>query len=96
MTGKVDITNTTCFKKLQEENKGHKLRIQYLTKKYVKLQPRVQYKEKYVLLLWWKERRYILGKATNILSTYNKSDEHEVVYYQECGDEETITLVEYR
>ena len=29
-----------------------------------------------------KERRYILGKATNLtnrLSTYNKSDEHEVV-----------------
>ena len=44
-----------------------------------------------------KERRYILGKATNLthrLSTYNKSDEHEVVFYQECGDEETMTLVE--
>ncbi len=44
-----------------------------------------------------KERRYILGKANNLthrLSTYNKSDEHEVVYYQECGDEETMTLVE--
>ena len=48
MTGKVDITNTTSFKKIQEENKGHKLRIQYLTKKYVKAQPRVQYKEKYI------------------------------------------------
>lgn len=46
MTGKVDITNTTSFKKLQEENKGHKLRIQYLTKKYIKSQPRVQYEEK--------------------------------------------------
>ena len=102
MTGKVDITNTTSFKKLQEENKGHKLRIQYLTKKYVKLQPRAQYKEKYVIYilttaLMKKERRYILGKATNLthrLSTYNKSDEHEVIYYQECGDEETMTLVE--
>ena len=44
-----------------------------------------------------KERRYILGKATNLtsrLSVYNKSDEHEVVYYQECGDEETMTMVE--
>jgi hypothetical protein len=102
MTGKVDITNTTSFKKLQEENKGHKLRIQYLTKKYVKSQPRVQYKEKYVIYilttaLMKKERRYILGKATNLtsrLSVYNKSDEHEVVFYQECGDEETMTLVE--
>jgi hypothetical protein len=44
-----------------------------------------------------KERRYILGKATNLtsrLSVYNKSDEHEVVYYQECPDEETMSIVE--
>jgi len=102
MTGKVDITNTTSFKKLQEENKQKSIKIQYLTKKYVKSQPRVQYKEKYVIYvlttaLMKKERRYILGKANNLthrLSTYNKSDEHEVVYYQECGDEETMTLVE--
>ena len=44
-----------------------------------------------------KERRYILGKATNLtsrLSVYNKSDEHEVIYYQECPDEEKMNLVE--
>ena len=44
-----------------------------------------------------KERRYILGKATNLtsrLSVYNKSDEHEVVYYKSCGDEETMGCVE--
>ena len=44
-----------------------------------------------------KERRYILSKATDLtsrLSTYNKSDEHEVVYYQSCGDEETISCIE--
>jgi len=65
-------------------------------------QPRVQYKEKYVIYilttaLMKKERRYILGKATNLtsrLSVYNKSDEHEVVYYQSCGDEETMGCVE--
>ena len=102
MTGKVDITNTTSFKKLQEENNGHKLRIQYLTKKYVKSQPREQYKERNVVYILTtermkKDRVYILGKANNLtnrLSTYNKSDEHEVIYYQECGDEETMALVE--
>ena len=102
MTGKVDITNTTSFKKLQEENKGHKLRIQYLTKKYVKSQSRTQYKERNVVYILTtermkKDRIYILGKANNLtnrLSTYNKSDEHEVIYYQECGDEETMALVE--
>jgi len=102
MTGKVDITNTTSFKKLQEQDKQKSIKIQYLTKKYVRSQPRVQYKEKYVIYvlttaLMKKERRYILGKATNLtsrLSVYNKSDEHEVVYYQECGDEETMSMVE--
>jgi len=102
MTGKVDITNTTSFKKLQEENNGHTLRIQYLTKKYVKSQPRTQYKERNVVYILTterikKDRVYILGKANNLthrLSTYNKSDEHEVVYYQSCGDEETMGCVE--
>ena len=44
-----------------------------------------------------KERRYILGKAenlTNRLSVYNKSDEHEVIYYQECSDEEKMSIAE--
>ena len=43
-----------------------------------------------------KERRYILGKAENLinrLSVYNKSDEHEVVYFGSCGDEETMNMV---
>ena len=102
MTGKVDITNTTSFKKLREENNGHKLRIQYLTKKYVKSQPRTQYQERNVVYILTtermkKDRVYVLGKANNLthrLSTYNKSDEHEVVYYQSCGDEETMGCVE--
>jgi len=90
------------FKKLQTENKNNKNKIQHLTKKYVKSQPRVQYTERNVIYilttrLMKKERRYILGKATNLtsrLSTYNKSDEHEVVYYQECNDAETMSCVE--
>jgi hypothetical protein len=102
MTGKVDITNTTSFKQLQQENKNHKIRIQHLTKKYVKAQPRKQYEERnvvYILTtkLMKNDRRYILGKATNLtsrLSVYNKSDEHQVVYYQECGNEETMSMVE--
>jgi hypothetical protein len=44
-----------------------------------------------------KDRRYILGKATNLtsrLSVYNKSDEHQVVYYGQCRDENTMGIVE--
>jgi hypothetical protein len=95
MTGKVDISNTKTYKKIQKENKT-------LKNKYVKRHRRTEYKEKYVIYilttkLMQKDRRYIMGKATNLtsrLSTYNKSDEHRVVYHQGCGDEETMSLVE--
>ena len=102
MTGKLDITNTKSYRELKEDNKNKQLKIQLMTKKYVKKQPRIQYNERNVVYILTtsnmkKERRYILGKATNLtsrLSVYNKSDEHEVVYYQECPDEEKMSVVE--
>jgi hypothetical protein len=102
MTGKVDITNTKSYRELKQDNKNKQLKIQLMTKKYVKKQPRSQYEEKNVVYILTtanmkKERRYILGKATNLtsrLSVYNKSDEHEVVYYQECQDEQRMSIVE--
>jgi hypothetical protein len=102
MSGKIDITNTKSYRELQEDNKNKQLKIQLMTKKYVKKQPRIQYEESNVVYILTtanmkKERRYILGKATNLtsrLSVYNKSDEHEVVYYQECPDEERMSVVE--
>jgi hypothetical protein len=102
MTGKVDIANTKTYKEIQKENKTKDIRIRFLEKKYLKCHSRIKYKEKYVIYilttrLMQKERRYIMGKATDLtnrLSTYNKSDEHRVVYYQGCGDEETMSVVE--
>ena len=102
LTGKVDITNTKSYRELQKENKNKELKIKFLTKKYVKAQNRVQYKENNVIYilttnLMKKEQRYILGKATDLtsrLSTYNKSDEHEVIYFAQCKDSETMDLVE--
>jgi hypothetical protein len=102
ITGKVDITNTKSYKELQKENKNKDIKIQFLTKKYVKSQPRVQYEEKNVIYilttkLMKKERRYILGKAVDLtsrLSTYNKSDEHEVIFFGSCKDVETMNVVE--
>ena len=38
-----------------------------------------------------------MGKATNLtnrLSTYNKSDEHEVVWYKSCGTKADMNMVE--
>jgi hypothetical protein len=102
MTGKVDITNTKSYRQLQEENKDKQLKINYLTKKYVKRIPRTQFEEKNVIYILTTERLkkdnvYILGKASNLtsrLSTYNKSDEHEVVYYQQCLNEDKMAIVE--
>jgi hypothetical protein len=102
MTGKVDISNTNTYRQLQEENKTKDLKIRVLTNKYIKAQPRKQYKEEYVVYilttkLLKTERRYVLGKAknlTNRLSTYNKTDEHQVVYYQKCNDKEHMSIVE--
>ena len=73
-----------------------------MIKKYVKKQPRQKFDEQNVIYILTtpslkKDRRYILGKAknlTNRLSTYNKTDEHEVIYYQNCGDEETMNILE--
>ncbi|MHA2037401.1 MAG: GIY-YIG nuclease family protein [Promethearchaeota archaeon] len=42
-------------------------------------------------------RTYIIGKATNLttrLSTYNKSEEHEVIYYKQCKDEHLLSTTE--
>ena len=44
-----------------------------------------------------KNRIYIVGKATNLkgrLSTYNKTLEHEVVYYKECKSEKDMNIIE--
>ena len=76
--------------------------ISGMVKKYVKKQPRKKFDCSNVVYILTtqslkKDRRYILGKAknlTNRLSTYNKTDEHEVVYYKDCGDEETMNILE--
>lgn len=44
-----------------------------------------------------KRRTYIVGKAKNLenrLSVYNKTCDHTVVYYRECGSEENMSVVE--
>jgi hypothetical protein len=102
ITGKLDIKNTKSYLELQSENKDKELKINYLTKKYVKKQSRKIYEERNVIYILTtnnlkKERRYIVGKAEileNRLSTYNKSDEHEVIYYQSCKTIENMALVE--
>jgi len=86
----------------KDENKAKEIRVKYLEKKYLKKQQRVKYHESNVIYVITtpslkKDRRYILGKATNLtnrLSTYNKTDEHEVVFYSSCPSKEKMSLVE--
>jgi len=87
---------------LQNENKSLQIRIKNLENKYVKKHRRVEYKDPNVIYIVTshnnkQNRIYILGKATNLtnrLSTYNKSEEHEVIYYQSCPDENTMNVIE--
>lgn len=44
-----------------------------------------------------KRRTYIVGKAKNLttrLSTYNKTCDHQVIYYKECKSEEDMSTAE--
>jgi hypothetical protein len=76
--------------------------IEKLTNQYGKKQRRKQINEPNVIYILTtpalkEERRYIFGKSknlTNRLSTYNKTDEHEIVYYQACGTEGNMDTIE--
>ena len=76
--------------------------IEKLTQKYGKKQTRQQIKEPNVIYILTtkslkQDRRYIFGKSKNLttrLSTYNKTDEHEVVYYQGCKTEGNMDIIE--
>jgi len=95
--GKVEI-NT----KLLTENKLKDQEIKLLKDNYLRKHKREDYPDKNVIYILstvdhLKNRIYIIGKATNLknrLSTYNKTCDHQVIYYKKCFDEETLNLVE--
>jgi hypothetical protein len=77
-------------------------KIKLLQDTYVKKQRRTDYPCNNVIYILTTEegkqkRNYIIGKAKNLknrLSTYNKTSEHEVVYYKECKNEEDMNMIE--
>ena len=90
---------------LEDKNKEIKMKhnkIKLLEDLYVKKQQRKDYLEKNVIYILTtednkKKRIYIIGKAQelkNRLSTYNKTSEHEVIYYKECKSKEVMNTVE--
>ena len=102
VTGKVDIKNTKTYLQLQQENKDQHIRIKLLENKYLKRHKRTEYKANNVIYILATESSkknniYIMGKATNLtnrLSVYNKTEEHEVVFYKECSTPEIMSSVE--
>ena len=86
----------------QNEIKLKDEKIQLLQDSFIKKQRRINYPENNVIYMVTTEDSkkkgiYIIGKATNLkqrLSGYNKSCEHEVIYYKSCGTEENMNIIE--
>ncbi len=99
--GKVEVSLKLLKDKEKELNIKDK-KIKLLENLHVKKQKRENYPEKYVIyIVTTKENKnnriYIIGKAKelkNRLSTYNKSAEHEVIYYKGCKNEEDMNAIE--
>ncbi len=89
--------------KLLEEITTKDKKIKLLQDICVKKHKRIDYPEKNVIYVITTEdnknkRIYIIGKSKSLknrLSTYNKTAEHEVIYYKECGSESNMNIIEY-
>jgi len=100
-TGKLELANKIIEQK-DIEIKAYKEKTRLLEDLLVKKQTRTDYHENNVIYILTttenkNKRIYIIGKAQNLknrLSTYNKTCEHEVVYYKKCKDETTMNIVE--
>ena len=85
-------------KELEVKNK----KIKLLENLHIKKQKREDYPENNVIyIITTKENKnnriYIIGKAKDLksrLSTYNKTAEHEVIYYKGCKNEDNMNIVE--
>jgi hypothetical protein len=95
------IVYNTILKEQQMINTNQKNRIDQLETNLSK-RPREKFDMKNVIYILTtdsmkKDRRYIFGKTmnlTNRLSTYNKTDEHIVVYSKSCITKENMNIIE--
>ena len=90
------------IKLLEDKNKNNEIKIKLLEDMHLKKHKRVNYPNRNIIYMLTtednkKKRNYVLGKTTNLtqrLSNYNKSNEHEVIYYKECNNEDDMTIIE--
>jgi hypothetical protein len=98
--GSVEINKLLINQK--NENKLKDQKIQLLQDICIKKQKRKQFPERNIIYILTteankKKKIYIIGKAiklTNRLTVYNKTTEHEVIYYKECKTEEQMDIIE--
>jgi hypothetical protein len=93
--------NVSLNIKLQNENKLKDSKIKLLEDTYLKKHKRKDYLENVIYIVSTEEnikkRIYIIGKAINLknrLSTYNKTNEHIVIYNKSCKNKDDLTLIE--
>jgi len=97
--------NVSINVKLTEAHKEINLKdykIQLLKDSFIKKQRRKNYPDKNVIYMITtddnkKKRIYIIGKTINLkkrLSNYNKTAEHQVVYYKSCNNEDDMNIIE--
>ena len=97
----IELNN--LLKYTEDELIKTKQKNQLLQDLCVKKQSRQIYPKKNVIYILTtednkKKRIYIIGKARelkNRLNTYNKTAEHEVVYYRECKNEDDMRAIEF-
>ena len=77
-------------------------KIKVLQNSFIKKQERENYKQENVIYMLTteenkKNRNYVIGKTSKLkkrLSNYNKSTDHEVVYYRKCNTKEDMDIIE--
>ena len=87
---------------LREQLEGNHKRIRLLENRILVKQTREKHKERNVIYMVQDEfhkrdRIYVLGKAINItdrVNSYNKTRDHEIVYYRECNIAQQMALIE--
>lgn len=91
----------SSIKQKEEELSIKDQRILLLENMVIKRQERQRYPDNVIYLLTTNDIKekgvYIIGKAkslTNRLSTYNKTSEHEVIYYKQCNSFQDMNVIE--
>jgi prophage antirepressor-like protein len=88
--------------KLEESHEVKEKEIQHLKNKVYLKQKRKKYDDRYFIYMVQdefheKSRTYVIGKAIDLnsrLNTYNKSRQHNVVYYRTCNSAQQMALIE--